>query len=166
MNPSLAQPNEVLRDIHLPDAISWWPPAIGWWILLILIIATIIFIPKLYHYLTFVPFNKVAKNSFDDIVSSYEKEKNSYNFVVNTSKLLRQIAMTYYGRQEVAHITGDKWIDSLNNIVEKEMFSDELKYCLMNAPYQNNISIDAESLISTINDGLSSLPNKVKGHSL
>ena len=23
-----------LRDLHLPDAISWWPLAPGWWIVL------------------------------------------------------------------------------------------------------------------------------------
>ena len=25
-----------LRDIHLPEVISWWPLAIGWWILIAL----------------------------------------------------------------------------------------------------------------------------------
>ena len=26
-----------LKDIHLPEAIGWWPLAPGWWILLLLI---------------------------------------------------------------------------------------------------------------------------------
>ena len=25
--------SEQLRDIHLPEAVSWWPLAIGWWVL-------------------------------------------------------------------------------------------------------------------------------------
>ncbi|MGB5726303.1 MAG: DUF4381 domain-containing protein, partial [Thiogranum sp.] len=36
MNPGSELP---LRDIHLPDPLSWWPPAPGWWLLLTLLVA-------------------------------------------------------------------------------------------------------------------------------
>ncbi|MDP7406676.1 MAG: DUF4381 domain-containing protein, partial [SAR324 cluster bacterium] len=26
-------PLAALRDVHLPPAVSWWPPAPGWWII-------------------------------------------------------------------------------------------------------------------------------------
>ncbi|MEX2365260.1 MAG: DUF4381 family protein [Pseudohongiellaceae bacterium] len=31
-------PLSELADIHLPAAVSFWPPAIGWWILLALLL--------------------------------------------------------------------------------------------------------------------------------
>lgn len=30
-----------LKDIHLPESISWWPPAVGWWVLLLLVIVIV-----------------------------------------------------------------------------------------------------------------------------
>jgi len=35
-------PDIAIRDIHLPDAISWWPLAPGWWGLLALIVIAIV----------------------------------------------------------------------------------------------------------------------------
>ena len=28
-----------LADIHLPLAVSYWPPAIGWWVLVLVLLA-------------------------------------------------------------------------------------------------------------------------------
>ena len=33
MNQSFDPSQIPLRDIHLPEAITWWPPAVGWWVL-------------------------------------------------------------------------------------------------------------------------------------
>ncbi len=40
MNPD---PLAQLRDIHLPEAIGWWPPAPGWWLLTLLFILALAF---------------------------------------------------------------------------------------------------------------------------
>ena len=39
---NIAEPLADLRDIHLPQPISWWPPAPGWWILLGLLLVSIL----------------------------------------------------------------------------------------------------------------------------
>lgn len=157
-----AQNTDSLRDIHLPDAISWWPPAIGWWILLALIIAAFILIPKLYRRITYTSLNKVANITFQKIIAEYEENKNDSTFVIATSQFLRQTAMSYYGRNEVAQLTGDKWLQALNNITEQDHFSNEIKQTLVNAPYQKNISIDAEQLINTVQSWLDKLPKQPK----
>ena len=152
-----------LRDIHLPDAISWWPPAIGWWILLALIIIAFVFIPKLYRRMTYTPLNKVAHITFQNIVTDYKNNNDESAFVIETSKFLRQIVMSYCGREEIAQLTGDKWIQTLNSITEQDYFSSEIKQTLLNAPYQKSISIDAEQLINSVQNWLNQLPKQAKG---
>ena len=41
-NPTLEQ----LRDIHLPEAVHWWPPAPGWWIVTTLVLALLIWLVR------------------------------------------------------------------------------------------------------------------------
>ena len=41
-NPALEQ----LRDIHLPQAVHWWPPAPGWWIVAALLLALTIWLSR------------------------------------------------------------------------------------------------------------------------
>ncbi|MEJ2181709.1 MAG: DUF4381 domain-containing protein [Gammaproteobacteria bacterium] len=48
MNPDIV--SLPLRDIHMPDTVYWWPLAIGWWILLGLLVA-IVAITYIYKYL-------------------------------------------------------------------------------------------------------------------
>ena len=157
------QNTDSLRDIHLPDAISWWPPAIGWWILLALVIAAFIFIPKLYRRMTYTPINKIASITFQNIIAEYEENNNDSTFIIETSKFLRQTAMSYCGRKEIAQLTGDKWVQALNNVTEQDYFNDDIKQTLLNAPYQKNINIDAEQLIKAVQNWLDKLPKQPKG---
>lgn len=150
-----------LRDIHLPDAISWWPPAIGWWILLALIIAAFIFIPKLYRRVTYTPLNKVANMTFQNIVDQYNESNNDSSFTIATSQFLRQTAMSYCGREYVAQLTGDKWVQALNDMTEQDHFTNDIKQSLVNAPYQKNTNIDAEQLINAVQSWLSYLPKQL-----
>ena len=33
--PNVPDPLQELRDVHMPDPISWWPPAVGWWMIVV-----------------------------------------------------------------------------------------------------------------------------------
>jgi len=43
MNPSIDVSDLPLRDIHLPEPVSWWPPAPGWWLLAGMLVAVLAF---------------------------------------------------------------------------------------------------------------------------
>lgn len=42
LSPELAQQLEQLKDIHLPEPISWWPLAWGWWAVLALLVLAVL----------------------------------------------------------------------------------------------------------------------------
>ena len=44
---AMADPLAQLRDIHLPGPVESWPPAIGWWILLAIILLLVLAVFKL-----------------------------------------------------------------------------------------------------------------------
>ena len=157
MNPS-TQNTDTLRDIHLPDAISWWPPAIGWWLLLVIIITALVLVPKLYRYLTYTPLNRVAKQRFKNIIADYTNNKNELNFISAISQFLRQTAMSYYSREQVAQLTGEDWLASLNDLTNENHFNQEIKQTLINAPYQKNFDVNAEQIITAVQNWLNELP--------
>jgi len=158
MNPQTANTIQ-LRDIHLPDAISWWPPAIGWWILLALILLSLYLLPKLYRRLTYVSLNTLCLKDLEIIQSAYKAEKNALESIQALSKLLRQISMTYNDRDKVAHLTGEQWTNTLNALTEKDYFTDEHKKQLMNAPYQKESNIDIEGLFTVTQQWIKALPS-------
>ncbi len=45
MNPQ--DPLAQLRDIHLPEAVDWWPPAPGWWLLTLLVLLVSCYLVRL-----------------------------------------------------------------------------------------------------------------------
>lgn len=159
MNPPV-QNLDGLRDIHLPEPVSWWPPAPGWWILLAIIILAFIFVPKIIRRLKFVPLNKVAETDFSSLVASYHSHHDASLFIANLSKLLRQITMSYLGREEVAQLTGEQWISKLNSLTSNNYFTPELEELLTYAPYKKDSYQNLELLISATQNWINNLPDK------
>ena len=50
-----------LRDIHLPEASLWWPPAPGWWISLALILLLAWLLPSLLRWLRHKPLRRLSQ---------------------------------------------------------------------------------------------------------
>ncbi len=143
MNPTDSLP---LRDIHLPEAVSWWPPAIGWWILLILglllVTALVIGIRKLLQ----PKLNKSAKAEIDHVLLAYKKQQNDLLLLQQLSSAIRRIGISYLTREECAGLIGKAWYQHINRLTPKHSFSESVIELLIDAPYQKQPQIDAELL--------------------
>jgi hypothetical protein len=134
----------ALKDIHLPDAISWWPPAIGWWLLVLLIPTLLVFSYWLYIRLTRKTALKTAKKTLSAIKLNTELDNTQK--LRELSILLRRVAVSLSPRTEVASLTGHSWLAFLDQSLSGAPFS-QGGQVLITAPYRNTAPSDQEITI-------------------
>ena len=152
-----------LRDIHLPEPISWWPPAPGWWILFGLILLIVVTVFLFRQYQKKQALNKQVSTEFEIICNQYEKEKNPTALVQSLSILLRRACISFYPRSEAASLTGDAWLHFLDDTGEDKKFTSEHGKLIASAPYlsdKTELEFDAEKLIQLCENWLQAQPNK------
>ena len=136
-----------LRDIHLPPTISWWPPAIGWWILAVLIPLCIFLSYKLYTHITRKTALKSAKQHLKLLRQNQQLTKQEK--LMQLSSLMRRIAISLYPRKDVASLTGENWLNFLDQSIPNRGFNSDTGWLLTDALYSQNA--DTQYLAPLIN---------------
>lgn len=111
------QPNPLaqLRDIHLPEAVSWWPLAPGWYALLIgLVFTLLVFIIWIWHLYNRGRAKRNALVLLKNYYHQYKRDGNTQRASARVSELLKRVALVYYPRENVASLQGKNWIIFLN----------------------------------------------------
>ena len=144
--PELSQ----LRDIHLPDPISWWPLAPGWYLLLliILIFVTILFLIVGRYYRNGRA-KRQALHLLDQYLKDYQRapDLSTSIFSTNIAELLKRVALAYYPRSQVASLQGDAWIQFLNCTAKGVDFY-SVREALLELPYQPGKKYDLRPLFT------------------
>lgn len=141
---SLAQ----LKDIHLPAAISWWPPAPGW----IIILASLLFLAVgiIYGFVLYYRHRQARRQALR-LLLTYQQEYRSgvpsQMISVKVSELLRRVALVYYPRKQVASLQGEAWLDFLNATGKNVDFY-TVRESLLSLPYQENQEVNLKPLLN------------------
>ncbi|MEM7433344.1 MAG: DUF4381 domain-containing protein [Pseudomonadota bacterium] len=144
-----------LRDLHLPDAISWWPLAPGWWGLFAII--AIVFFFWLHFYLRRrakgAP-RRFALRELDRLADDYRQDRNAVRFGARASELLRRTMLAYAPRTDVASLTGDAWLEWLDRDLARPVFVNGPGRQLLELPYRDPAAAveldDLEQLVAAI----------------
>tara|TARA_B100000315_G_scaffold260412_1_gene321555 strand:+ start:3365 stop:3856 length:492 start_codon:yes stop_codon:yes gene_type:complete len=157
-------PQLPLRDIHLPSSVSWWPPAIAWWILVVLVIVGTIFVVRYVCYQRRRNrVRRVALKEIDTIQEAFNVHKNNTRLVRELSVLVRRVCVSRYPRGEVASLTGAKWMAFLDHNLVDKPFGEGSGTVLMTEPYRRNPDIDANALLSCCRSWIVALPTQKSG---
>ncbi len=137
LSPEIQAQLEQLKDIHLPEPISWWPLAIGWWIVIaVCLIAVIGGIGW-----SVSRRGRLQKSVLAELHNLPSNDP--VQFASELSALLRRVAI-YVMRdddaQAVQNLSGDAWADFLS--AGDKGFERPLAEVIANAPYSGAVSGD------------------------
>ena len=104
---------QQLRDIHVPETVSPWPFALGWWIIMLVVVSIVCLLKHTLKYYD----NFLIKRQFIKEINATEKafkqDRRSNYALQKIAKILKKAALHYYPRQMVAGLHGDEWLKFL-----------------------------------------------------
>ena len=112
MNPELVA---QLRDINGLDAVPWWPLATGWWLLAALVVALLLALISLLRNLRHYPAGSWHRDAWKQLRDLRQRASSMPvdQLAGDLSELLRRIAVARLGREQAAGLTGERWLECL-----------------------------------------------------
>ena len=145
MNPTDAS-QLPLRDIHLPGLIGWWPPAPGWWLLAVLLVAGLA-LYGLHWYRG--RHRRVALRALVRVRVALEQGAEPVACLQYVSTILRRFAMTSAATSRaptleppVPGLIGERWLRYLDSRWGRTDFAAGAGRQLLAAPYARPNSIE------------------------
>lgn len=141
-----------LRDIHLPDPVSWWPLAPGWWALLLLLVSAVLltayFIRRYRNHKISALY--LANQELERIKTDFNINQDKSNLVKELSELIRRLSISIFPREESAGLTGEEWLKFLDQYSAKNEFDNGIGRVLIEAPYQADPEFHSNELIGLV----------------
>jgi hypothetical protein len=133
-----------LRDIHLPAAPPFWPPAPGWWLVAaaaLLVLAWLGRVALRRHRL------RRQRQQALAALAQFERDlasERSPGALAQISIMLRRLALLRFPRRDVAALTGNNWLRFLDESGGGGRFLDGPGRVLATGPYQAVLPADTD----------------------
>jgi uncharacterized protein DUF4381 len=152
MNPTVDLSAVPLRDIHLPGAISWWPPAPGWWVLAVLATLGAVVV-GLYYWRE--RHRRAALRALRQVQTALGRGAEPVVCLQQVSTVLRRFAMTRARHGAVigvpvAGLIGERWLAYLDECWQRDVFRRGAGRALLAAPYGRPNTIDREAALDLV----------------
>ena len=149
-----------LRDIHLPEPISWWPPATGWWLLAALALVLLAALVLVIVIRRRTRLKRTAQAELLRIRNQYQQHNNDGLTIRQLSTLLRRVCISFDRREQVASLTGTNWLRYLDQLGGDNQFTSGAGRLLADAPYRQQPEQCAAELLELCQHWLHNLPNR------
>jgi hypothetical protein len=136
-----------LRGYHLPEAVSWWPPAPGWWLLALLALVLAAWgVHRLAGHHRRGAAERAARRELAELRAALARERDAGAYARGLSRLLRRYALARFPRSRVAGLSGEEWLAFLDDQGGEGRFSRGPGRLLVEAPYRPDPELVADEL--------------------
>lgn len=150
-----------LRDIHPPDPVGWWPPAIGWWLLPLLVAGLVVATIWLVRRWRRPTPLKLALRELEALRADASLGADAK--LRRLSILVRRTALSLHPRQEVAGLAGEDWLRWLDGTLGEPRFSQGPGRALAEAPYRPGGAANPDELLALCRDWLRAMARRRAG---
>lgn len=123
---------QQLHDIHLPTALSTWPFAPGWYVVLGII--SVMLIGSVSWAWCWYQRGKVKREALRLLLQYEKSNDNNAATIAAINELLKRVALAYFPRERVAALYGKDWLIFLNETSKNLSFLEEGEV-LISGPY-------------------------------
>ena len=156
-----------IRDLHLPDPVSFWPLAPGWWVLIALAVTGfVLLLRKALQARRESAARRLALRQLKQHAEDYMRHGNAVRFGTELSELLRRTMLAYAPRQEVAGLTGEEWLSWLDRDLDRSHFLEGDGRPLIEWPYRDpDLAVDKSDVAALVDAVRLRLETPVGGRS-
>lgn len=110
-----------LEPILKPEEVSFWPPQPGWYVVIAILLVLIGY--GIYRYIQYKKKNAYRKRALLEL-KKIREESFKKELVFKLNELLKITALKGFTRIEVAHLSGNQWVNFLENKLPETKFSE------------------------------------------
>ncbi|MBK8637323.1 MAG: DUF4381 domain-containing protein [Chromatiaceae bacterium] len=146
-------PLAELRGYHLPDPVSWWPPAPGWWLLALLGLSLLgLLAGWLVRRHRRGAASRAAQAELAAIRAALAQDGDTAACARGLSRLLRRFALVRFPRRAVAGLSGEAWLAFLDAQGGAGRFQSGPGRLLLDAPYRPPQDLPIAELAGLVED--------------
>ncbi|MDH4195639.1 MAG: DUF4381 domain-containing protein, partial [Nitrospirota bacterium] len=132
--PTSSRPLQELRDVHLPDSISLWPPAPGWWMVFGVVVTGVILFMWMRAYRRRTKARRLVMAELRSVKHHYDTHHDDQWLVQRLSEVVRRYALAIFPRTEVAGLVGRSWLGFLDRTGRTNQFTEGVGHLLSSGP--------------------------------
>lgn len=146
MSQDHSQPLSQLLDIHAAAEPGLWPPAPGWWVLGLLLLAVLYYLSR--RLAKRLAVRRRRQNWLKELCSlptAHDPDSDPHGYLASVNRLFRAVALRAFPGTECVRLEGDHWVAFISGLMPEGTDTAALAV-LARGPYEPKPEFDRPEL--------------------